>query len=201
MILEPLSSLGLWTKHFVCPVSICHQFSFRDQSSAQNRDLNFGMIIFFRVPKSFFRYLEYREPTALEQVRQVLAIPFKKTESCLVSHLNPSETEALLDTPDLRSRAGIRDYAMLHLALSAGLRVSEIIGLLIDDVTLQPLPTILIRGKGRRERALPLWKTTAIALRKWLAVRGCVQVPELFVNAKGGGLSRWGVAKILKKHI
>ena len=150
--------------------------------------------------KSFFRYLEYREPTALEQVRQVLAIPFKKTESRLVSHLNPSETEALLDTPDMRSRAGIRDYAMLHLALSAGLRVSEITGLLIDDVTLQPLPTILIRGKGRRERALPLWKTTATALRKWLAVRGCVQVPELFVNAKGGGLSRWGVAKILKKH-
>ena len=70
--------------------------------------------------KSFFRYLEYREPAALEQVRQVLAIPFKKTESHLVSHLNPHETEALLDTPDMRSRSGIRDYAMLHLALSAG---------------------------------------------------------------------------------
>ncbi len=151
--------------------------------------------------KSFFRYLEYREPSALEQIRQVLAIPFKKTDSRLVSHLTPCETEALLDAPDLGSRAGIRDYTMFHLALSAGLRVSEMIGLLVDDVTLQPTPAILIRGKGRRERSLPLWKTTATALRKWLAVRGCVQCPELFVNAKGGSLSRWGFAQILQKHV
>ncbi len=150
--------------------------------------------------KSFFRYLEYREPSALEQARQILAIPFKKTDSHLVSHLNPCETEALLDAPDLRSRAGIRDYAMLHLALSAGLRVSEMIGLRIEDVTLQPTPTILIRGKGRRERALPLWKTTTTALRKWMAVRGEVQGPELFANSKGGSLSRWGFAHILRKH-
>jgi site-specific recombinase XerD len=90
---------------------------------------------------------------------------------------------------------------MILLALSAGLRVAEMIGLLVDDVTLQPMPSILIRGKGRRERALPLWKTTATALRKWLAVRGCVEGLELFVNAKGGCLSRWGFQQILKKHV
>jgi integrase/recombinase XerD len=151
--------------------------------------------------KSFFRYLEYREPAALEQIRQVLAIPFKRTESRLVSHLTPCETEALLDAPDLRHRTGIRDYAMLHLALSAGLRVSELISFLLQDVSLHPMPTILIRGKGRRERELPLWKTTATALRKWLAVRGRVESPETFVNAKGGSLSRWGFAQILKKHV
>jgi site-specific recombinase XerD len=151
--------------------------------------------------KSFFRYLEYREPSALEQIRQVLAIPFKRTDSRLVSHLTPCETEAVLDAPDLRHRTGIRDYAMLHLTLSAGLRVSELIGILLEDVSLNPMPSILIRGKGRRERALPLWKTTATALRKWLAVRGSVESPELFVNAKGGSLSRWGFAQILKKHV
>ena len=117
-----------------------------------------------------------------------------------MSHLNSSETEALLDAPDLRIRSGIRDYAMLHIALSAGLRVSEMIGLLVQDVALQPTPTILIRGKGRRQRVLPLWKTTATALRKWLAVRGEMQEPELFVNSKGGNLSRWGFAQILQKH-
>ena len=47
-------------------------------------------------------------------------------------------------------------------------------------------------GKGRRERALPLWKTTAVALRAWLAIRGSVATPELFVNARGQPLSRWG---------
>ena len=151
--------------------------------------------------KSFFRYLEYREPAALDQIRQVLAIPFKKTDSRLVSYLNSEEIKALLDAPDLRRQEGIRDYAMLHLALSAGLRVSELTGLHLGDVSLQPTPTILVRGKGRRERALPLWKETATALRRWLAVRGKVQVPELFVNSRGGNLSRWGFAQILRKHV
>jgi len=150
--------------------------------------------------KSFFRYLEYREPAALEQIRQVLAIPFKKTDSRLVPYLDPSETEALLNAPDLRIRNGIRDYAMLHLALSAGLRVSELTGLRVEEISLQPTLTVLVRGKGRRERALPLWKETATALRRWLAVRGEVQVPELFVNARGGSMSRWGFAHILLKH-
>jgi site-specific recombinase XerD len=150
--------------------------------------------------KSFFRYLEYREPAALDQIRQVLAIPFKKTDSRLVSYLNPEEIKALLDAPDLNRREGIRDYAMLHLALSAGLRVSELTGLLLEDLSLQSVPSILVRGKGRRERALPLWKQTATALRSWLVVRGNPQVPELFVNSRGGSLSRWGFAQILNKH-
>src|ERR1700732_1815876 len=55
-------------------------------------------------------------------------------------------------------------------------------------------------GKGRRERALPLWKATAAALRAWLAVRGSVASPELFVNAQGQPFSRWGVAYVLRRH-
>jgi len=67
----------------------------------------------------------------------------------------------------------------------------------LEDVTLQPDASILVRGKGRRERALPLWKETTKALRAWLAVRGEVPVPEFFVNAKGEQMSRWGFAPLL----
>lgn len=149
--------------------------------------------------KSFCRFLEYRRPEALDQVRRILAIPFKTTESRLVPYLIFDETQAVLDAPDPRTRSGLRDRALLHLAVSAGLRVSEITGLQMDDLSLQP-PSVLVRGKGRRERALPLWKETAQALRAWLAVRGKPPVPEIFVNSRGGELSRWGVAYILKKH-
>ena len=62
---------------------------------------------------------------------------------------------------------------MLHLAVCAGLRVSELTGLRLDDVAPQSA-SIRVRGKGRRERALPLWKTTAAAVRAWLAIRGPV---------------------------
>lgn len=150
--------------------------------------------------KSFCRFLEHRDPAALDQIRRILAIPSKRTVSRLVPYLGREPMQALLDAPDPHTRAGLRDRAMLHIALAAGLRVSELIGLCTDDLTLQP-PSILVRGKGRRERILPLWKETATALRAWLAVRGQMPVPELFVNAKGQQLTRWGVAFVLRKHV
>jgi len=151
--------------------------------------------------KSFFHFLEYRLPAALEQIRRVLAIPLKKTDSKLVGFLDLEEMQAVLDAPEPRTRDGVRDRALLHLAFTAGLRVSELTGLRVDELTLEPTPGILVRGKGRKQRTLPLLKDTAIALRAWLSVRGHVQVPELFVNARGQPLSRWGVAYILKKHV
>ena len=56
---------------------------------------------------------------------------------------------------------------MLHVAFAAGLRVSELVGLRLEDVILRPDASILVRGKGRRERILPLWKETATVLRAW----------------------------------
>lgn len=150
--------------------------------------------------KSFFHFLEYRLPASLEQFRQVLAVPFKKTESKLVPFLDSEQTQAVLDAPDPATRDGIRDRALLYLTVTAGLRASELTGLRLDDLTLQPTPSILVRGKGRKERVLPLLKQTAVALKAWLSVRGDVPVPELFVNARWQSLSRWGVAYILKKH-
>lgn len=56
--------------------------------------------------------------------------------------------------------------------------------------------SIRVLGKGRRERTLPLWKPAAAALRAWLAIRGQVATPEVFVNARGEPLSRWGSSGI-----
>ena len=163
------------------------------RNSAHTRNIRLAAI------RAFFRFLQHREPAALDQVRRVLAIPFKKTDSRLVPHLSLDEVQAVLDAPDPRTRDGIRDRAMLHLAVCAGLRVSELTGLRTDEVALQSL-SIRVRGKGRRERALPLWKPAAAALRAWLAVRGTVGAPEVFVNARGEPFSRWGVAYILRRH-
>jgi integrase/recombinase XerD len=162
-------------------------------NSAETRNIRLAAI------RSFFRFLQHREPAAVEQVRRVLAIPFKKTDTRLVGYLVQEEMQALLDSPDPSTREGVRDRAMLHLAVCAGLRVSELTGLRLDDLAPQSA-SIRVRGKGRRERALPLWKTTATALRAWLAIRGPVTSPELFVNARGEPFSRWGVAYVLRRH-
>jgi len=151
--------------------------------------------------KSFMRFCQYREPAILDQSRRFLAIPFKRTDIALIDHLSSAEMEAILNAPDLTVRAGVRDRAMLHLCYSAGLRVSELVGLPLAAVELQSSPSILVRGKGRRERCLPLWQQTAIDLRAWLAVRGEALAPELFLNARGQPMTRSGFEYVLRKHV
>lgn len=152
--------------------------------------------------KSFMRFVEYRVPSAIEQVQRILAIPEKRSDQKLVSHLTVAEMKAVLDAPDPHTRSGIRDRAMLHLGFTGGLRVSELVGLRLDDITLHSsTSTIMIRGKGRRERVLPITKETTRAIRAWLAVRPPARVPELFLNVRGSQLTRAGFEYILNKHV
>ena len=151
--------------------------------------------------KSFMRLMENRVPSVLDQSLRILAIPAKKTDTPLISYLTKTEMEAILNAPDIRTRSGIRDRAMLHLGFATGLRVSELTGLLLNAVTFQPTPMITVMGKGRKQRSLPLWKQTASDIRAWLAVRGNVSTPELFVNARGESMTRVGFAYLLDKYV
>jgi len=151
--------------------------------------------------KSFMRYLQHRVPSALDQIRCILAIPMQRTDGRIVGYLSVPEQEALLNAPAPTTRDGIRDRALCHLVIAGGLRVSELVGLRLDDVTFRGrYADVLVRGKGRKQRALPLWKEVGDTLRAWLAVRGEAAVPEFFLNARGHSLSRSGVAYILRKH-
>ena len=151
--------------------------------------------------KTFFRFLEYRLPSCLEQALRIRAIPVKKTDEVIIGYLNRAEIQALLDAPDPSSRYGLRDRAMLHLGFAGGLRVSELVGLCLADLLLHPQPTVHVMGKGRRERVLPLWRETAIALRDWLKVRGELKTPALFSNMRGDAMTRSGFEYILDKHV
>ncbi|MHB2018757.1 MAG: tyrosine-type recombinase/integrase [Candidatus Xenobia bacterium] len=151
--------------------------------------------------KSFMRFVEHRVPAALEVVRRILAIPMKKTDGRLVKHLTLDEIRTVLNRPNLQTRLGLRDRAMLHLCFAGALRVSELVGLTLSDVTLGGQPSIRIHGKGRRERCLPLWKQVSADLRAWMAVRGEAPVPEVFLNRRDREMTRAGVAYLLKKYV
>ncbi len=165
-------------------------------NTARTRNLRLTAI------RSFMKYVEYEVPSALDQARRVLAISNKRTEERLVNHLTKDEMKTILDAPDPRTRTGLRDQAMLYLGFAAGLRVSELVGLRLDDIELDgPYPSILVRGKGRQQRRLPLWKEAARTLRAWLAVRGDAPVPEVFLNVRGEALTCSGFSYILKKYV
>src|SRR5262245_23067823 len=164
-------------------------------NSARTRNARLAAI------NSFFRFLEYRVPSCIDQARRIHAIPMKKTDQALVSYLTRDELLALLDAPDASTVSGIRDRAMLHLAFAAGMRVSELIGVRLDQIDQQGMSTVHIIGKGRRERILPLWKETAAAVKAWLKVRPASAAPELFLNARGQAMTRDGFEYILAKHV
>jgi integrase/recombinase XerD len=152
--------------------------------------------------KSFMRFMQYRLPASLAQIHRVLAIPKQRVDVRAVGFLEEDEVRALLDAPEPETRIGARDRALLLLAVTGGLRVSELVTLRVERLTYRDrYVDIEVLGKGRRERVLTLWKGVADALRAWLAVRGDVRAPELFVNARGEALTRSGARYILRKHV
>ena len=89
---------------------------------------------------------------------------------------------------------------MLHLTFAAGLGVSELVGLRLDQLERETASAVHVMGKGRRERVLPLWKETTAVLKAWLAVRPASRDAEFFLNAKGRAMTRAGFEYILDKH-
>ena len=164
-------------------------------NGASTRNLRLAAI------KTFMRYVEHKAPSALEQIGRIHAIPTKRHDQKLIRHLTMEEIRAILNAPDLATRSGVRDRAMMHLCFAGGLRVSELVGVLTENLSLQHGASVMIQGKGRKERCLPLWKETARDLRAWLSVRGAARVPELFVNAQDEPMTRAGFEYVLEKHV
>jgi site-specific recombinase XerD len=149
--------------------------------------------------RSFFRFVQMREPAAVATASRVLAIPVKRTERKLVGYLTRPEIDALLSAADLTNRDGRRDHALLLTLYNSGARVSEIIGVRRDEIVLDAPASLKLHGKGRKERAVPLWLKTAQVLRAWFQELGDRFGGLAFPSARGGRLSRHGVSFLLSR--
>ena len=149
---------------------------------------------------SFFRFTSYRCPEHAATIARVLAIQAKHTDRAVVSYLDSVEADALISAPDSQSWAGRRDHVLLHVAIHTGLRVSELCGLSIADVSLGTGAHVRCHGKGRKDRSTPLTKTTVAIIGEWLAERRAESFEPLLPTRKGTPLSRDAVAKLIRKH-
>jgi integrase/recombinase XerD len=142
--------------------------------------------------KSFFRYVAVHEPAALPIAQRVLAIPTKRFDRKLVGYLSPDEMKAVLAAPDLSTWSGRRDHAMLVTAYNTAARVSELVGMLRENVELAPaLGTVKIHGKGRKERVAVLSRDATTVLRRWERELG-ESTRVLFPNRSGAAMTRSG---------
>lgn len=151
--------------------------------------------------RSFFRYIALREPSCLNQCTSVLSIPTKKTDKRLVKSLSREEIDAIVSAPDRSKWRGRRDHVILLTLYNSGARASEITALTQSQVIFGKSNFLLLHGKGRKERTVPLWAHTAQALRNWFAEAARIETKLAFPNATGECLTRNGLNYILQQAV
>lgn len=150
---------------------------------------------------SFFKYVALQDPAHSGVAQRILAMPSKRFVQKPIDFLTRPEMDALLAAPDRNTWTGRRDQTLLLLAIQTGLRVSEMVGLTIQDIVLDHGTYVRCKGKGRKERCTPLRKELVSALQIWLRERHGQPDEPLFPNAHGKFLSRDGVEYLLSKHV
>jgi integrase/recombinase XerD len=151
--------------------------------------------------RGFYRFLvldRRLETSPADDLRAPRAWP------ALPRFLTLEEVDRLIAAPDTSTPRGLRDRAMVELLYATGLRVSELVGLRAPDLNLEA-GFLSCTGKGDKERIVPIgdeaasWVTRYVREGRPVLLKGRTS-PRLFVNARGGALSRVGFWKILKAH-
>jgi site-specific recombinase XerD len=150
---------------------------------------------------SFMAYASVRDPASLPVAQRVLAIPTKRFDQPVLGYLTREEVTAVLDAPDRSTWSGQRDAVLLATMYNTGARVSEITALRLRDVLLDRAAAVHLHGKGRKERAIPLWKSTASELRGWLRRIDTDPDAPVFPNRAGEPLARSGVRDRLERAV
>lgn len=151
--------------------------------------------------RSFMRHASLRDPAWLPVAQRVLAISPKRFDRPALDFLSREEIDALLEAPDRNSWSGHRDAVLLAVLYNTGARVSEVTRVRNADVLLDRASALLLHGKGRKERIVPLWKSTAKQVRAWLAHIDRAPDAPLFPNRFGRPLSRSGIADRLRAAV
>ena len=146
--------------------------------------------------RSFFKYL-MREGEVDANPARAVATP--RREKHLPSVLQTSEIASLFEIPDLSSPLGIRDRAWLELLYASGLRISELVGIDIDDIELRAR-LVKVRGKGSKERIVPFGTKAEEAIRAYLEVRSADE-DALFVNYRGQRITVRSVRRLFSRYV
>lgn len=147
--------------------------------------------------RAFLKFAGRRDVALLHVVERALAVPMKRFERPMLGFLTREEMIAVLGQPG-STWFSQRDHLLLALLYNTGARVSEIIGVRVTDVVLEGAACVHLKGKGRKQRSVPLWKTTAQEIRAWLRLNPTLRgEAALLPNRNGCVMTRCNVAQRL----
>ncbi len=147
--------------------------------------------------RAFLKFAARRDVASLHDVEQALAVPMKRFERPMLGFLTRAEMVEVLGQPG-QNWSAQRDHLLLAMLYNTGARVSEIIGVRVVDVVLDGGACVHLRGKGRKLRSIPLWKSTVLEVRAWLRLNPSLRgEAALIPNRSGQAMSRSNVAQRL----
>ncbi|MCX5667556.1 MAG: tyrosine recombinase XerC [Candidatus Omnitrophica bacterium] len=149
--------------------------------------------------RSFFKFL-YREGHI--KSNPITAISSPKLDKKLPKFLDVGKVTKLILSPDVKKESGLRDRAILETLYSCGIRVSELVGLDIDDIDFIS-GVIKVLGKGRKERIVPIGDTAILSIRKYTEGRDAraKEKGPVFLNSRGSRLTDLSVRRVIDKYI
>jgi integrase/recombinase XerD len=145
--------------------------------------------------RAFMKFAGHRDVGALHVVEQALGVPMKHFERPMLGFLAREEMLAIIGKPG-PNWTSQRDHLLLHMLYNTGARVSEVIGVRLADVVLDGAACVHLHGKGRKQRTLPLWRSTVKAIRSWLRMNpDMVSASALLPNRDGHLMTRSNAAQ------
>ena len=148
--------------------------------------------------RAFLNFAGRRDVSYLQDVEQALGVPMKRFEAPMLDYLSREEMIAVLGEPG-ETWTSKRDHLLLNMLYNTGSRVSEIIKIRVGDVILDGAIFVHLHGKGRKERSMPLWKSTAQEIRGWLRQNPLLDSDSaLLPNRYGHAMTRFNVTQRLK---
>jgi site-specific recombinase XerD len=154
--------------------------------------------------RSFFHHVAANDPASLGIAQRILAIPIKRSHIEVTHHLSGTEVDAVIEAPDQGTQRGRRDRTLLLFLARTGARVSEAIGVNAGDLQLdRPRSQVLLRGKGRKERIVPIAKDLVKALKALVSEVGLAphEARPLFVGTHDTRLTRFGVTHLVRRAV
>lgn len=155
---------------------------------------------------SFIRYLQSEDPTRIFEYQKILSIKKKKASSKEVMWLTREQLLKVLDSPDSKTKEGLRDKTLLTVLYDAGLRADELINMKLSNVVFLTQSIIKVTGKGNKTRSIPLLGNTAELLKKYIKEfdienKQFSSLEYLFFNRSKSKLTRAGLSYIIKKYV
>lgn len=174
-----------------------NQLEIKRNNSIVTRNLRLASL------KTFSLFLTTKDVVRAGEYQRILALPLKKAPHKVIDYLEVNEMKAIIGDANDGHKNEQRNHVLLTLLYNTGARVQEICDLTVSSIIFGKLPMVTLVGKGNKTRSVPIWKDTEKLLRDYCHHNQLLNRPgaQLFLNACGQPLGRFGIRYIIKKRV